>query len=166
MFEIFFDIVNFYLNNVGWHDCSMSSSKVRSLFQNTVDKLVQRANASLLIGTSSWKEQFIEAITVSPGKCLHSPSCICTAITGKCFLALSVCYAHYYDLWRRNAVTEFSTLWDSVYNCVSVCLLCTHYYNRCHCNVVKGFSTLREMFMTLCYSSPWRCRQQIPPKCR
>ncbi|KAK4884010.1 hypothetical protein RN001_000281 [Aquatica leii] len=32
---------------------------------NTVDKLVQRANASLLIGTSSWKEQFIEAITVS-----------------------------------------------------------------------------------------------------
>ncbi|XP_069671598.1 sodium/calcium exchanger Calx isoform X1 [Periplaneta americana] len=36
-------------------------------FKNTVDKLVQRANASILIGTSSWKEQFIEAITVSPG---------------------------------------------------------------------------------------------------
>ncbi|KDR22763.1 Sodium/calcium exchanger 1, partial [Zootermopsis nevadensis] len=36
-------------------------------FKNTVDKLVQRANASLLIGTSSWKEQFIEAITVSAG---------------------------------------------------------------------------------------------------
>ncbi|KAF2900786.1 hypothetical protein ILUMI_05386 [Ignelater luminosus] len=33
--------------------------------QNTVDKLVQRANASLLIGTSSWKEQFVEALTVS-----------------------------------------------------------------------------------------------------
>jgi solute carrier family 8 (sodium/calcium exchanger) len=30
-----------------------------------VDKLVQRANASLLIGTSSWKEQFVEALTVS-----------------------------------------------------------------------------------------------------
>ena len=26
---------------------------------------MQRANASLLIGTSSWKEQFVEAITVS-----------------------------------------------------------------------------------------------------
>jgi hypothetical protein len=26
---------------------------------------VQRANASLLIGTSSWKEQFVEALTVS-----------------------------------------------------------------------------------------------------
>ncbi|KAJ9590306.1 hypothetical protein L9F63_027855, partial [Diploptera punctata] len=37
-------------------------------FKNTVDKLVQRANASILIGTSSWKEQFIEAITVSPGE--------------------------------------------------------------------------------------------------
>lgn len=33
--------------------------------QNTVDKLVQRANASLLIGTTSWKEQFVEAMTVS-----------------------------------------------------------------------------------------------------
>jgi len=36
-------------------------------FKNTVDKLVQRANASILIGTSSWKEQFIEAVTVSAG---------------------------------------------------------------------------------------------------
>lgn len=35
--------------------------------QNTVDKLVQRANASLLIGTSSWKEQFSEALTVTAG---------------------------------------------------------------------------------------------------
>jgi len=33
-----------------------------------VDKLVQRANASLLVGTSSWKEQFIEAISVSAGE--------------------------------------------------------------------------------------------------
>jgi len=41
------------------------------LFQNTVDKLVQRANASILIGTSSWKEQFVEAITVSAGKLWH-----------------------------------------------------------------------------------------------
>ncbi|XP_059219405.1 sodium/calcium exchanger 1 isoform X3 [Stomoxys calcitrans] len=36
-------------------------------FKNTVDKLVQRANASLVIGTSSWKEQFIEALTVTAG---------------------------------------------------------------------------------------------------
>ncbi|XP_042876500.1 sodium/calcium exchanger 1-like isoform X2 [Penaeus japonicus] len=31
-----------------------------------VDKLVKKANASLLVGTSSWKEQFSEAITVQP----------------------------------------------------------------------------------------------------
>ncbi|KAG5669748.1 hypothetical protein PVAND_000042 [Polypedilum vanderplanki] len=31
-------------------------------------KLVQRANASILIGTSSWKEQFVEALTVNPGE--------------------------------------------------------------------------------------------------
>ncbi|XP_063367337.1 sodium/calcium exchanger 3 isoform X3 [Cydia amplana] len=36
-------------------------------FKNTVDKLVQRANASIIIGTSSWKEQFSEALTVSSG---------------------------------------------------------------------------------------------------
>lgn len=35
-----------------------------------VDKLVKKANASLLVGTSSWKEQFSEAITVQPGKWL------------------------------------------------------------------------------------------------
>ncbi|KAH9642993.1 hypothetical protein HF086_013554 [Spodoptera exigua] len=34
-------------------------------FKNTVDKLVQRANASIIIGTSSWKEQFSEALTAS-----------------------------------------------------------------------------------------------------
>lgn len=49
--------------------------------QNTVDKLVQRANASLLIGTNSWKEQFIEALTVNPdaeedGEEAKSASCI------------------------------------------------------------------------------------------
>ncbi|EGI58180.1 Sodium/calcium exchanger 1 [Acromyrmex echinatior] len=36
-------------------------------FKNTVDKLVQRANASIILGTSSWKEQFMEALTVSRG---------------------------------------------------------------------------------------------------
>ncbi|XP_077262583.1 sodium/calcium exchanger 3 isoform X2 [Temnothorax americanus] len=36
-------------------------------FKNTVDKLVQRANASIILGTSSWKEQFTEALTVSGG---------------------------------------------------------------------------------------------------
>ncbi|CAG9763896.1 unnamed protein product [Ceutorhynchus assimilis] len=43
-------------------------------FKNTVDKLVQRANASLLIGTSSWKEQFLEALTVSSSEDVQKPS--------------------------------------------------------------------------------------------
>lgn len=33
-------------------------------FKNTVDKLFQKANISLMIGTSTWKEQFKEALTV------------------------------------------------------------------------------------------------------
>ncbi len=36
-------------------------------FRNTVDKLLKRANAKLLVGTSSWKEQFQEALTVGSG---------------------------------------------------------------------------------------------------
>ncbi|XP_039971110.1 sodium/calcium exchanger 3-like [Bactrocera tryoni] len=36
-------------------------------FKQTVNKLVQTANASKLIGTTSWKEQFLDAMTVSGG---------------------------------------------------------------------------------------------------
>uniref|UniRef100_A0A646QF93 Sodium/calcium exchanger 3 n=1 Tax=Hemiscolopendra marginata TaxID=943146 RepID=A0A646QF93_9MYRI len=37
-------------------------------FKNTVDKLIKKANISFVVGTSSWKEQFMEAITVSAGE--------------------------------------------------------------------------------------------------
>lgn len=34
-------------------------------FKSVVDKLLKKANLSLVVGTSSWREQFIEAITVN-----------------------------------------------------------------------------------------------------
>ncbi|CAI5678823.1 unnamed protein product [Oreochromis niloticus] len=34
-------------------------------FKSTVDKLIKKTNLALLIGTNSWREQFVEAITVS-----------------------------------------------------------------------------------------------------
>ncbi|XP_067370257.1 sodium/calcium exchanger 1b isoform X3 [Channa argus] len=34
-------------------------------FKNTVDKLIKKTNLALLVGTNSWRDQFIEAITVS-----------------------------------------------------------------------------------------------------
>lgn len=37
-------------------------------FKNTVDKLIKKTNLALVIGTHSWREQFLEAITVSAGK--------------------------------------------------------------------------------------------------
>ncbi|KAM4867756.1 sodium/calcium exchanger 1 isoform 2-T4 [Thomomys bottae] len=37
-------------------------------FKNTVDKLVKKTNLALLVATNSWREQFIEAITVSAGE--------------------------------------------------------------------------------------------------
>lgn len=36
--------------------------------QNTVDKLIKKTNLALLVGTNSWRDQFIEAITVSAGE--------------------------------------------------------------------------------------------------
>lgn len=53
-------------NRIDWLSIKIPPFLSLSL-QNTVDKLVQRANASLLIGTSSWREQFSEALTVSAG---------------------------------------------------------------------------------------------------
>ena len=38
--------------------------------QNTVDKLIKKTNLALLVGTNSWRDQFIEAITVSAGELL------------------------------------------------------------------------------------------------
>jgi len=36
-------------------------------FKNTVDKLIKKANLAVVVGTSSWREQFIEALEVSAG---------------------------------------------------------------------------------------------------
>jgi len=36
--------------------------------QSTVDKLLRKANMSLVVGTSSWREQFIEAVTIGAGQ--------------------------------------------------------------------------------------------------
>ncbi|XP_006638583.2 sodium/calcium exchanger 1 isoform X2 [Lepisosteus oculatus] len=37
-------------------------------FKSTVDKLIKKTNLALLVGTNSWRDQFIEAITVSAGE--------------------------------------------------------------------------------------------------
>ncbi|XP_062845343.1 sodium/calcium exchanger 1a isoform X20 [Trichomycterus rosablanca] len=36
-------------------------------FKSTVDKLIKKTNLALLVGTNSWREQFVEAITVNSG---------------------------------------------------------------------------------------------------
>lgn len=40
--------------------------------QSTVDKLLKKTNLALVIGTNSWREQFVEAITVSSGTAPHT----------------------------------------------------------------------------------------------
>nr|XP_061798163.1 sodium/calcium exchanger 3-like isoform X3 [Nerophis lumbriciformis] len=39
-------------------------------FKSTVDKLIKKTNLALVVGTNSWREQFMEAITVSAGTAL------------------------------------------------------------------------------------------------
>uniref|UniRef100_A0A9J7ZKE2 Solute carrier family 8 member 1a n=1 Tax=Cyprinus carpio carpio TaxID=630221 RepID=A0A9J7ZKE2_CYPCA len=36
-------------------------------FKSTVDKLIKKTNLALLVGTNSWRDQFVDAITVSSG---------------------------------------------------------------------------------------------------
>ncbi|XP_053532662.1 sodium/calcium exchanger 1a isoform X4 [Ictalurus punctatus] len=36
-------------------------------FKSTVDKLIKKTNLALLVGTNTWREQFVEAITVNSG---------------------------------------------------------------------------------------------------
>lgn len=49
------------------------------LWQNTVDKLIKKTNLALLVGTNSWRDQFIEAITVSAGK-TNGIMCLCVCV--------------------------------------------------------------------------------------
>ncbi|XP_060938924.1 sodium/calcium exchanger 3 isoform X1 [Limanda limanda] len=37
-------------------------------FKSTVDKLIKKTNLALVVGTNSWRDQFMEAITVSAGR--------------------------------------------------------------------------------------------------
>ncbi|XP_038821431.1 sodium/calcium exchanger 1-like isoform X2 [Salvelinus namaycush] len=37
-------------------------------FKNTVDKLIKKTNLALVVGSSSWREQFVNAVTVSAGE--------------------------------------------------------------------------------------------------
>ena len=55
------------LNNVETSEIMFPSHVVGACLQSTVDKLLKTANVSLAVGTSSWREQFIEAVTVSAG---------------------------------------------------------------------------------------------------
>jgi hypothetical protein len=41
---------------------------METLFQNSVDRMLKRGNASMMVGASSWKEQFVEAFTVQAGQ--------------------------------------------------------------------------------------------------
>lgn len=54
--------------------------------QNTVDKLIKKTNLALVVGTNSWREQFIEAITVSAGEFFYF--CTCHEL-GKALLLLA-----------------------------------------------------------------------------
>ncbi|KAI3353971.1 hypothetical protein L3Q82_018461 [Scortum barcoo] len=42
-------------------------SSVLQAWQSTVDKLIKKTNLALVISTHSWREQFVEAVTVSAG---------------------------------------------------------------------------------------------------
>lgn len=46
-----------------------------ALLQSTVDKLIKKTNLALVVGTNSWRDQFMEAITVSAGTVTEAACC-------------------------------------------------------------------------------------------
>lgn len=67
-------------------------------FQSTVDKLLKKANLSLVVGTSSWREQFIEAITVSAGTSSLQPM---DHLIRMCWTSLENCQNSKKPCWPR-----------------------------------------------------------------
>lgn len=59
----------FSLTGCWWCACCASD------WQSTVDKLIKKTNLALVIGTHSWREQFVEAVTVSAGE-----ECVCVFV--------------------------------------------------------------------------------------
>ena len=40
-------------------------------YQSSVDRMLKRGNASMMVGASSWKDQFLEAFTVQAGNSIQ-----------------------------------------------------------------------------------------------
>ena len=49
-------------------DFPETAKTATSCFQSSVDRMMQRGNASMMMGASSWKDQFLEAFTVQAGE--------------------------------------------------------------------------------------------------
>ncbi|KAM3857782.1 sodium/calcium exchanger 1-like [Diretmus argenteus] len=43
------------------------AEEVQTIWHSTVDKLIKKTNLALVVGSSSWREQFVSAVTVSAG---------------------------------------------------------------------------------------------------
>ena len=52
-----------------YHTLVLISTILCSYFQSSVDRMLQRGNASMMVGASSWKDQFVDAFTVQAGEC-------------------------------------------------------------------------------------------------
>ena len=61
MSDIFFTKKFVFLGDIKVVEVSIIESKE---FKNTVDRLLAKANLALVVGTSSWREQFSDAFTV------------------------------------------------------------------------------------------------------
>ena len=99
--------------------------------QSTVDKLLKTANVSLAVGTSSWREQFIEAVTVSAGNqhsnrphtfFMNDYTAMTTIIATYCYVLATF----WMSLWKSRQPTPKSpwTLYLIRPACSASCLDC------------------------------------------
>ncbi|CAL9697588.1 unnamed protein product [Knipowitschia caucasica] len=81
-------------------------------FKNTVDKLIKKTNLALLIGTNSWRQQFVEAINVSSGEDSDGPPSCCDYLMHFLTLLWKVLFA-------LVPPTDYLSGWPCF--CVSIC---------------------------------------------
>lgn len=79
------------------------SSVFAFFLQSSVDKMLQKGNASMLVGASSWRDQFFEAFTVQAGKAKAMNSTVTNF--GGTFQFSFHCYVEFVKVYTVNPLT-------------------------------------------------------------
>lgn len=103
--------------------------------QSTVDKLIRKTNVSLVVGTSSWREQFVDAMSVSAGETMSC--CFLQCNIKHC--SLNGCSLTMFSINGTKSVRSYRKIMLNIMNSISVL---TYWLPKC----VNTYQTLYVCF--------------------